>query len=379
MWIWIVIFIFALALLLGGMVYISFGMARFSVVQRISGERKWRGRMLGGGLTIVLFLVFLVVFGMVNAVIIMIHLLAFWILCDAVAWICGRLQKSGSGRKRKRYVAGIVAIFITAGYLLVGAYQAIHVWEKDYSLTTAKQLGTLRVALLADSHLGTTWGVDGFRKNLAKIAEQKPDVIVIAGDFVDDGTTKEEMLDGCKALGELVATTPYGVYYVFGNHDKGYFSSRGYNGQDIIEAMKNNGIQVLEDEAVLIDDRFYLIGRQDLSENQTGRERMSIGALVSELDQEKYSIVLNHQPNDYEAEAAAGVDLVLSGHTHGGQFIPFIHAGEWIKANDATYGLSKRKSTSFIVTSGISDWELLFKTGCRSEYVIIDIVGGKNE
>ena len=95
----------------------------------------------------------------------------------------------------------------------------------------------------------------------------------------------------------------------------------------------------------------------------------------SALDSNKYSIVLDHQPSDYDAQEAAGVDLVLSGHTHGGQLFPFNYMGYWTGLDDKTYGLEKRTNTNFIVTSGISDWAIKFKTGCKSEYVVIDVVG----
>ena len=95
--------------------------------------------------------------------------------------------------------------------------------------------------------------------------------------------------------------------------------------------------------------------------------------LVSGLDPQKYTIVLDHQPHDYEAQEEAGVDLVLSGHTHGGQLFPVNYVGEWTGENDKTYGLEKKGNTNFIVTSGISDWAIRFKTGCKSEFVIVDI------
>ena len=97
--------------------------------------------------------------------------------------------------------------------------------------------------------------------------------------------------------------------------------------------------------------------------------------LVSGLDSDKYTIVLDHQPHDYSAQTAAGVDLVLSGHTHGGQLFPVNYMGEWTKENEKTYGLATRQNTNFIVTSGISDWAIKFKTGCKSEYVVIDVLG----
>jgi len=84
-------------------------------------------------------------------------------------------------------------------------------------------------------------------------------------------------------------------------------------------------------------------------------------------------VVPDHRPGDYAAQAAAGVDLVLSGHTHGGQFRPLQGLVGRLGQNDNVYGLEQRGSSSFIVTSGISDRALVFKTGCCSEYVMITI------
>lgn len=100
--------------------------------------------------------------------------------------------------------------------------------------------------------------------------------------------------------------------------------------------------------------------------------------LVSGLDKNKFIIVMDHQPNDYEKEAKAGVDLVLSGHTHGGQLFPLNKVGEWIGANDKTYGIERRGRTNFVVTSGLSDWAVRFKTGTKSELVVIDIMRSDN-
>ena len=96
-----------------------------------------------------------------------------------------------------------------------------------------------------------------------------------------------------------------------------------------------------------------------------------IGAYVDE----NCVIVLDHQPNDQQAQAEAKADLVLSGHTHAGQFFPINGMGEWFGLNDMTYGLKKQERTNFIVSSGIADWALKFRTGCRSEYFVVDICG----
>ena len=80
---------------------------------------------------------------------------------------------------------------------------------------------------------------------------------------------------------------------------------------------------------------------------------------------------------DYEALKDANMDLVLSGHTHGGQLFPLmtIENHSNIAEDDRVYGYEKRENTNFIVTSGISDWAIKFKTGCKSEYLLISIEG----
>ena len=103
--------------------------------------------------------------------------------------------------------------------------QAHNVWQKDYTIQTAKPVGSLRVALIADSHIDTTFDGAGFADKLAPLQAQSPDVVVLTGDFVDEGTTETEMRAAARALGDLDA--PFGVYFVFGNHDKGVYSRRG--------------------------------------------------------------------------------------------------------------------------------------------------------
>ena len=107
-----------------------------------------------------------------------------------------------------------------------------------------------------------------------------------------------------------------------------------------------------------------------LSEDRINRKSITEG-----LDSDKFSIVLDHQPQDYDAQAASGVDLVLSGHTHGGQLFPLmtIENHSNLASDDRVYGYEKRDNTNFIVTSGISDWAIKFKTGCKSEYLLIEI------
>lgn len=366
--------IFGLALLCAGacFIYISDRLARFPVFDRLTLGRRWRRMLLGVGLTVLLSLVLTLTLGYINTIICLIHLALFWLLCDGAAALLVRLSR-GKRHGKPHTVAGCVAIALTVSYLSIGWVLANHVWQTDYRCTTQKAVGSLRVVQISDSHVGTTFDGNGFAAELERIEALKPDVVVVTGDFVDDDTAREDMLRSCEALGALHTT--YGVYFVFGNHDKGYYASqRGYSGDDLIAALESNGVTVLQDESVLLGDRFYLIGRQDRSEeNERGNGRASMEQLLKPLDKSKYLIVLDHQPCDYDAQTAVGVDLVLSGHTHGGQLIPLNLLNPLLSENDLVYGMERREGTTFIVNSGISDWAIKFKTGCKSEFVVIDI------
>ena len=359
---------------IGSVVYLAARVRRFGPIQRLSQKRRALSWLIGFALVLVPAAALCLLWTPLNMAVCLLHLTLFWLLADLVSAMIRRLRHAAF----KRYWAGLAALIVSVGWLTMGWVQANCVWQKNYTISTDKEVGSLRVALLSDSHMGTTFHAKGFAKHLQRVQAQQPDVVVMAGDFVDESTTHADMMAACQALGRMDA--PYGVYFVFGNHDKNNYAGEGraYTGKELTAALEENGVTVLEDETVLIDDRFYLIGRQDASEAVEHRGgRASMAELTQNLDKSKFSIVLDHQPRDYASQAASGVDLVLSGHTHGGQLIPLVQLMKipGMSGDNNVYGLQSRDQTRFIVSSGISDWELLFKTGCRSEYVIIDIQG----
>lgn len=369
---WIFIFLAVIAAMLAGCVYLVTRFSKFGMIQKLSGENKKLRVALGALAVVLLLFVLWLAMDLINAMVCLIHLAVFWLLCDGAFWLVANKIKN---QKPKRYYAGAAALVITAVYLAAGWFFANNVWRTAYTVETEKEIGRLRIVHFADSHVGTTFDGEEFAEYVGEMQAENPDVVLLTGDFVDDDTSKEDMVRACEALGTLQSA--HGVYFCFGNHDKGYSEPeyRGYSGDDLVAELEKNGVQVLEDESVLIDNKCYIIGRQDISEEQRGSSRAEIQELVEPLEQDKFLIVMDHQPHEYDEAAKAGVDLVLSGHTHGGQFFPINEAGVWIGENDQTYGLETRSETSFIVTSGISDWAVQFKTGCKSEYVVIDVEG----
>ena len=192
-------------------------------------------------------------------------------------------------------------------------------------------------------------------------------MVVVTGDMVDDDTSKEDMVKACQALGSL--KTKYGVYFIYGNHDKGYYNNRSYKDEDIRKELEDNKVTILEDTSVEIGDNIILIGRKDRED----KNRESIKDLTKDLDKSKYIISLNHQPNDYKNESEADIDLVLCGHTHGGQLFPLGQFGVLLGTNDSFKGLEKRNNTTFIINTGISDWAIKFKTGTIAVLPIVPL------
>ena len=313
-----------LAVFAGGLLYISFRAARFQAALKLARGKRGPARLLCLGFFAALTGLLWVLWGMMNAVVCLLHLVLFWMLADLAAFAVARIRK----QPPRRYWAGAAAMVLCAVWLAGGWAADHHVRVTEYAFETDKLDREVRLVQITDSHIGATFHADGF-----------------------------------------------GVYFVYGNHDKGYYaeSRRGWTGAELRAALERNGVMVLEDESARLDNGLLIVGRKDRSQEQRSGGRRGAAELLSDADRSRYIVILDHQPHDFDAEAAAGADLVLCGHTHGGQFIPIRHVGEWIGENALRYGHERRLNTDFIVSSGISNWAFRFKTGCWSEIVAIDL------
>ncbi len=365
--VWIIIVVVALALTALGVIYLASAVGRFGAIRALSGEDKWRRRGLSLIVVAAVFVTLVLIFDYINAIVILLHTTTFFLLGRFVIYIIKIVR--GKEINSKKNWAGWIAIVYTVFYMAAGFYLCNNIWQTDYQLSTDKSVGEVKVALFADSHIGATFDGEGFAKQMDVIMGAKPDIVLIAGDYVDDDTTKEDMITCCAALGKM--KPKYGVWYAYGNHDKGYYSSehRGFTAEELEAELVKNGVHVMKDDVETIDN-ICIVGRKDKS-----MERKELSELLEGVDDSKYIIVMDHQPNDYEKESQTKADLVLSGHTHGGQLLPVTYFGKWFGINDAIYGYERRENTDFIVTSGISDWRMKFKTGTKSEYVMIDVKG----
>ena len=351
--------------------------------RKILGAVRYSGRHLSGRsaylITTGLFLLSFVpaLFAFVKWFIIELHIAVFLLLSDLAAAIAKKAGKSKSiafpGWLKAAYKTGVAAILLTLAVVVYGKFNMYHVVRTDYDVNVNKSLShEYNVALIADLHYGLSLDAQALQAVADDIEETSPDFVILCGDIVDESTTPEGINEAFSILGNI--DTKLGVYYVYGNHDKSRLGLRGnFTEMQLAETIRNNRIEILEDNVVRLNDDMLLVGRTDKMERaESGK---SIARLLAGQDKSKVVFVADHQPNDYEALSREGCDIVVSGHTHGGQIFPFGIFSELLKANDMTYGFKKLGNLNAVVTSGIAGWGFDMRTEQHSEYVMLHIKG----
>ena len=216
----------------------------------------------------------------------------------------------------------------------------------------------LKIVAISDLHLGHSIGKREFKHWVELVNKENPDLLLIAGDIIDNDCRPLY----CQQMEELFQTieTKYGIYVALGNHE--YIS----NVSKSMDFLRDAGVIVLRDSAVLINDLVYVVGRDDRSNSK----RKSIEDLTSSLDRNKPIILLDHQPYHLEEVEKNNINLQISGHTHHGQLIPI----SWITQlmYEKSHGYLKKGNSHIYVTSGMGIWGGKFRIGTNSEYVVID-------
>ena len=283
-------------------------------------------------------------------------------------------------------VAGAICALLILLLSACGIFHAKYIKTTSYDVIINKTIPertSMKVVLLADTHFGYNAGVLHARELVRKINKQKPDLVCIAGDIFDneyDAIRNPEKLE--KTLRGIKST--YGVYACWGNHDlneeilAGFtFKHKDGDLSDIKDPrmkkfLKDSNIHILEDESVLINDQFYVIGRKDASLTEKIHEtRKAPARLTEKLDRDKPIIMIDHQPKELQELADAGVDLDLCGHTHDGQTFPGNFTIKLMWENPC--GLLIKDNMTNITTSGAGVWGPAMRIGTDSEICSINI------
>ena len=256
----------------------------------------------------------------------------------------------------------------------------VYVRQDPVVIEKSSSLPGLKIALIADLHLGYNSTKSHVRKIVDTINSQNVDLVCIAGDLFDndynaikDPDEVADILSGIKSR--------YGTYACWGNHDVSEKILAGFTfpqKETIVrdgrftEFLHHAGITMLEDETVCIDNAFYLVGRRD--KDMAKKEqllRKTFAEITEPLDPSLPIIVMDHQPGELSEASDAGVDLDLSGHTHDGQMFPANLVVHFLWENAC--GVLKKGSMTSIVTSGAGVWGPAMRVGTNNEVVIANV------
>lgn len=232
-----------------------------------------------------------------------------------------------------------------------------------------------RIAQVSDLH-NAEFGT-GNIKLLQIISENTPDIIVITGDLVDMNHTNIDIaLDFAK---NAIQIAP--VYYVNGNHEAGLSQY-----DKLKEGLEAVGVIVLEDEVIQLNHNgstLTLIGLSDpnyaIRNDVFDETPAMVSTKLSGLQENEngYTILLSHRPELFETYVSCGMDLVFSGHAHGGQFrLPFI--GGLVAPNQGLFpkydaGLYTDGTTNMIVSRGIGNSIIPIRFNNRPEVVLVEL------
>mgnify|MGYP005767087347 FL=1 len=287
-------------------------------------------------------------------------------------------QKSRNTKKQK-YIKLTIALSIVIVIILFCNFQNKHL-ETTYYRYGAEQLGVdldgYRIVQISDLH-NAKFGKNN-QKLVDRIRECEPDMIVLTGDLVDSNHTDVDR--AVQFVDEIVKICP--VYYVTGNHEY-WLEKSEYD--ELMDGLIGAGVVILDDQVVEIsrgDAKFRLVGLDDKSlADGTLGTLLNNAQNVAHEDSEKkeLTVVLAHEPQYLARYAGTGVDLVLSGHAHGGQFrLPFVGG---IVAPDQgflpeyTAGEYYMDGTEMIVSRGLGNSVIPVRLFNYPEIVCVELVG----
>lgn len=221
-----------------------------------------------------------------------------------------------------------------------------------------------RIVQLTDVHVGKTVRTSFIDKVVAQVNELKADVVVITGDLVDGSV---------EALGPIVARlgnleSRFGTFFVTGNHE--YYSGA----KAWVQFLRSQGIAVLENEGLVVGEgahRVSLAGVNDI--HADGDEAPDSKRACQACDVSLPLVLLAHQPRQFFDSLSERFDLMLSGHTHGGQIFPFNFL---VKLQQPfTAGLHEHDGSQIYVSRGTGYWGPPMRVGAPSEIALIELTG----
>lgn len=255
-----------------------------------------------------------------------------------------------------------ILIAVTLVLITYGTINASNPRIVKWNITSeelSKDWSGKKIVIISDIHLGSERREGFLKKVVSKIEKEKPDIVFIVGDLIDGPSIPYE-----KWFSEFSTLKPqFGILYVEGNHEK-------YNQEyDKFKSVVGRVVNDLTDKKTIINNT-QIIGL-DYSESELGKD---INKQLESLqyDKNQSSIILMHDPKNTAFLSSQGVSLVLSGHTHDGQFFPFtILLSSLYKKY--VYGVSYTGNTVSLTSSGIGTAVVPIRIGTNPEIVVLNI------
>lgn len=294
------------------------------------------------------------------------HFIVISLIIDLLYLIVKRfIKKEWITNIYKSCLIPLLLAIIVLGY---GFFNIRNIIETKYTIYTDKEIGEdLRILFISDSHYGEILKKDGLDEVKKRLDKVDADIVILGGDIVDESTSNADMKYIFKVFGNI--KNKYGIYYVYGNHDKQqYRVDTNYSKEELDKAILDNNIKILKDSYIALNDNITLIGREDYS-----FERKDISDIIDGVDKNAYLIMVDHQPVKYAENMENDIDLIMSGHTHGGQIFPIELFIKLLHTADLSYGYERVGEMDAIVSSGMVGWGYPIRTSKHSEYVIIDV------
>ncbi len=234
-----------------------------------------------------------------------------------------------------------------------------HKYREALRITSDKVSHPTKILMVSDLHIGYHNQRDELHRWVDIINREAPDVVLIAGDIIDGSMRPLQEQQMYQEFQRIQAP----VYACLGNHE--YFSGEPAAQRFYQQA----GIRLLQDSTAVVGD-LCIIGRDD----RMNKHRKALGRIMKEnavQTADKFTILLDHQPYHLEQAEQQNIDFQFSGHTHHGQVWPI----SWITESiyECAFGLYKKGTTTYYISSGLGLWGGKFRIGTRSEYVVLDI------
>jgi len=255
------------------------------------------------------------------------------------------------------------APFVASAYGLLYGRLNVEVTRRRIRLARLpKAFEGFRIAQLSDIHISPFMPADQIRRCVTITNQLKPDLVVMTGDYLSwDPAAQGEVV---QALAGLRA--PYGVFGSLGNHESITETEESVTGLFVAQ-----GIRILRQERAPIrlgGDTLNLIGDDDSQADLKAVERLVMPGTVN--------ILLNHNPNDFDHAVELGIDLMLAGHTHGGQLsLEFLHRGLCLIRLETPYvsGWYEKSGGQLYVNRGIGTTVLPMRLGARPEITMLEL------